>query len=302
MPLLRIRLTEGALRGLLYMQKYRFLTIPQFGKLAGVTTDHAGEVLRNLEARNVVGFFGYSAIPGQGKTPKVYYITLKGWSFLLAETDLDPDEIGKFVFVSQELSWTPQMYHRLRLLDLFIALECQVFPRQQLSIVKTFIEYRRISKTYQRETADYVANEFVSENRIVPDGVFIMQNHETGNRGLFFVEMDMGTERITAPKSRDQRSTIKGKLVQYDRYLMSGRFASTYTDYGEFRFFLLLFVTMSEERISNIRHACASLPPQFHSYYRFATFSNAMMDFLGSVWLTRDSADTMRHALIQERN
>jgi hypothetical protein len=144
--------------------------------------------------------------------------------------------------------------------------------------------------------------DMVENARFVPDGAFVLENHENDRRGLFFVECDMGTERITAPRSRDQRSTIKGKLELYDRYLASGRFASTYTDYGEFRSFLLLFVTMSEERIGNIRQACVSLPPQLHLYYRFATLSDVMMDFLGSVWLTRDSADTKRHALIQERN
>jgi hypothetical protein len=52
---------------------------------------------------------------------------------------------------------------------------------------------------------------------------FILKNYETGNSGLFFLECDMGTERLTAPKSRDQRATIKGRLELYARYLTTGK-------------------------------------------------------------------------------
>ena len=190
------------------------------------------------------------------------------------------------------------MYHRLRLLDLFIALEVQVQNRPHIQIIRTFLEYRRVPKTYVRETTDYVTDAQTPENRIVPDGVFVLENRETGRRGLFFVEMDMGTERITAPSSQDKRATIVGKFEQYDRYLQSGRFVSTYSELGEFTSFLLLFVTMSADRVDNIRQAASSLPPQLHPYYRLGVFSKISEDVLGPVWLSRDPSDTLTYALV----
>jgi hypothetical protein len=217
-----LSLTPNILRGLFFISRYRFLTIAQFAKIARYSNYHAGEMLRRLESRGAVGYFGFSSIPGMGKTPKVYYLRKHGWEYLLTEGEYTLEEVGAFVEVSQELTWTPQMYHRLALLDLFMELETEVAARPHLLLVKTLVEYRRVKGTYIRETSDYVSDVSAPENRIVPDGAFILENQETGRRGLFFLEMDMGTERVTAPKSLDKRATIRGKFEQYDRYLVSG--------------------------------------------------------------------------------
>jgi Replication-relaxation len=203
-----VSLTGGALAGLYFIQKYRFLTITQFARIAGFSNYHAGEILRNLEARNVVGFFGFTTIRGHGKTPKVYYLKRKGWELLQTDSEYPPERIGPFMEVSREFGWTPQMYHRLRLLDLFVALEVAVRQRPHLELIQTLIEYRRLRGTYVRETTDFVAGTDTPENRIIPDGAFVLENMETGRRGLFFVEMDMGTERITAQGSRMRFRTL----------------------------------------------------------------------------------------------
>ena len=112
-------------------------------------------------------------------------------------------------------------------------------------MVKTFLEYRRMKRGNHivRETTDYVGKEETTENRIVPDAAFIMENIETKKRALFFVEMDMATERIVSLITRDSRITLYYKISQYDRYLKSLRYMQTYAAYGEFRFFTLLFIT-----------------------------------------------------------
>jgi hypothetical protein len=291
-------LTPGAVKGFSCMQQYRFLTIPQFARIANVTYDYAARVLGEMERRRVLGYFGYTSIPGQGRTPKVYYLKRRGYEYLVSESEGDALEIGAFHDVHKEFSWTPQMYHRLRLLDCFIALEIAVRDRPHLELIKTFLEYRRIKGTHARETTDYVAAPPISENRIVPDGAFVLGNRDTGRRGLFFLEMDMGTERITAPGSADQRATIKGKFEQYDRYLTSGRFVQTYETLGDFRFFVLLFVTTLPERIDNIRQAVANLSQNLHQYSHLATLEAAQADFVGPVWKSRDLKDSLLHALV----
>ena len=78
-------------------------------------------------------------------------------------------------------------------------------------------------ETVTNETADYVDKEETSENRIVPDAAFILENIETKKRALFFVEMDMATERIVSHVTRDSRVSLHYKISQYDRYLKSLR-------------------------------------------------------------------------------
>src|SRR3954452_19297146 len=96
------------------------------------------------------------------------------------------------------------------------------------------------------ETTDFVDAEEVSENKLVSDAEFVLVNIESKRCALFFVEMDMGTERIVSHVPRDVRFTLHYKIAQYDRYLKSRRSTQTYAPYGEFRFFTLLFVTLGQ--------------------------------------------------------
>jgi hypothetical protein len=190
------------------MQQYRFLTIGQFAKVSGFSRYHAGYMLRELEARNVVGFFGFTVIRGQGKTPKVYFLKKRGYEYLIDESIYSPEEIGAFSEFAREFTWTPQMYHRLRILDCFVALETQLRMQPHVRLVQTFLEYRRRRGTQLRETADYVGAPETSATRIVPDGAFILENTETNRRALFLLEVDMGTERVTVRSSKDTRATL----------------------------------------------------------------------------------------------
>src|SRR3954471_16092862 len=281
-------LSEGALRGLLYIHRYRYLTIPQFARVASFSDYHSAEVLRTLEGRGQLGHFGFFTIPGQGRTPKVYYLKKKGYELLTREVE----EVGKFVSLD-DITWTPQTYHRLKLIDMCLSLEAAVTKRPHLQLVKIFLEYRG------RETTDFLAEPHTSINRLVPDGAFILENTETGNRGLFFIEIDMGTERIVTQNRHEHHQTVHFKLSQYDRYLQSGNFATTYAEHGQFRSFILLFITQGYERIEHIRRAVADLPSKLHSYYRFTTFADAQMDFFGSVWKSRAISDTLKYPLVK---
>ena len=111
----------------------------------------------------------------------------------------------------------------------------RAFHPSTLSLVSTclkgipILEYKRVKREGRvaRETTDYGAMPEIAENRIVPDAAFVMENIETKKRGLFFVEMDMATERIVSYITRDSRITLSYKLAQYDRYLQSLRYRQT---------------------------------------------------------------------------
>lgn len=188
MPRDTLTLTPATLLGLFFVQRYRFLTIGQFAHAAALSKRHAEDVLHTFNRRGIVSSFGYVTIPGHGKTPKVYYLKRKGFELLRNESGIPEELIGSFAEVHQEATWSPQMYHRLRLLDVLIALELQIRERPQLHLVKTFVEYKRVKREGRiaRETTDFVDSEQIPENRIIPDGAFILENIESGRRALFF--------------------------------------------------------------------------------------------------------------------
>jgi Replication-relaxation len=299
---LTLSLTDTAALGLYFIHRYRFLTIEQYARAAGVSRDAASDRLREMERHGFLGHFGNVGIKGYGKVPKAYFLTRKGYELLTRETDIPAELFEPHKDTHVATRWSPKMYHRLRTIDLMIAAEVEIRKRPHLSIVKTFTEYRQVRRGNRvaRETSDFVEATETPENRIVPDAGFILENVETGRRGLFFIEMDMATERIITQITQDRRLTVRHKLEQYDRYLTGGRFAQTYAPYGEFRSFSLLFVSLGWERIDNIRAQAGDLPSELAGYYRFTTYAEAMANFLGPIWKSRALSDTQTYPLVRE--
>src|ERR1700759_1938658 len=153
-----LTLTPAVALGLFFIHRYRFLTSAQVAKAAGLSKRHAEDVLYALFRRGIVASFGNVTIPGHGKTPKVYFLKRKGYELLRMESGIPEELIGSYSEVHQEATWSPVMYHRLRLLDVLIALEMQIRDRAHLNLVKTFVEYRRVKRGNRiaRETTDFV--------------------------------------------------------------------------------------------------------------------------------------------------
>jgi Replication-relaxation len=298
----RITLTENALTGLSFINRYRFLTISQYARVTGLHHETAASQLRHFERMGVLGFFGNTRLAGNGKTPKAYYLTRKGYELLREESGIASERLGGYKEVKVEAAWAPQMYHRLRTIDLLIALEVSVRKRPHLAIVQTFLEYRRMRRDNQIicETMDYVDSVQSSENKIIPDAAFVLENTTTSRRALFFLEMDMATERIITASAYSTQTTLHRKFFQYDRYLKSFRYAKTYQEHGEFRSFTMLFVTLIDARIENLRRELSGLPQDLARYYRLTTFERAMRDFLGAIWKSRSTSDSSIYPLVRE--
>jgi Replication-relaxation len=298
----QLTLTGAGVAGLFCIQRYRFLTIDQFARVTGLHRRTALLKLRSLEHQGFLGHFGNRGVRGYGKTPKAYYLTRKGWELLVEESAIPETLLGSFKEVKVEAAWSPQMYHRLRTVDLLVSLEAAVGRRPHLAIIQTFLEYRQIRRNGKiiRETTDYVDGAESAETKIIPDAAFILHNVHTGRRALFFVETDMGSERIITASIGSKQTTLHRKFFQYDRYLQSFRYQQTYKAYGEFGSFTMLFVTPQDTRIEHIRRELSDLPADLGAFYRFTTFGQALGDFLGAIWQSRLVTDRTRYPLVRE--
>src|SRR5215211_2555638 len=216
-------LTDSGALGLLCIQRYRFLTINQFARVTDLHHSTAADKLRFFEQHGWLGSFGNTRLAGHGKTPKAYFLTRKGFDLLREESDFPPELLGTYKEIKVEARWSPQMYNRLRTVDLLISLEVAGRERSHLTLVHTFLEYRRLKRGNQlvRETTDYVDTQESAENKIIPDAAYILENTKTDRRALFFLEMDMATERITMSFMGSKQTVLHQKFSQYDRYLKS---------------------------------------------------------------------------------
>ncbi len=296
-------LSEHTLTALYYIYQYRYLTVTQVARLTGLRPKSASEMLLRLERQKLLGFFGNTGIRGYGKTPKVYYLTKRGYAILAEEQEFNEAPIGAFKSVNISSRWSPQMYHRLATLDVIVSLEkaCQSFTDYRLQA--TFVEYRREKHggRWVGETTDFVDISATSENRIVPDAGFVLENTRTGKRALFLIETDLGTERHTTRVTEAMRQSFHHKIEKYDRYLISRRFRDRYNQWGEFDHFVLLVVTTSDKRIENMRNALSDLSTELHQYYRFSTLDAVLENFFHNQWLNRAAYDDQHIGLIQMR-
>jgi hypothetical protein len=64
----------------------------------------------------------------------------------------------------------------------------------------------------------------------------------------------------------------------------------------------MLFVTLQEARIENIRRECSDLPQNLAGYYRLSTFDAAMGDFLSAIWQSRLLSDTTHYPLVRDES
>lgn len=299
---MRIAPGEHLLLGMFFIHRYRYLTVKQFAAIAEMKEKSASEALLRLERQGYLGHFGNVGIRGYGKTPKVYYLKQAGYNFLVEEGSIPLELLGSFKRAKVNTRWSPQMYHRLATLDALIAVEVGVRQHPHISVFETFIEHRqqKFRQSWQPETADYVSDPEVPENRIIPDAGFILENVETEQRALFLIEIDMGTERIISKLPHGKRFSVHHKMIQYDRYLQGGRFQEKYAQWGRFNSFTLLFITTTENRLNNMREAMSNLPPALHAYYRFNTLDIVLDDFFNGQWRARSRQDESRYQLIKE--
>ena len=90
-----VTLSETSLAGLFFIQRYRFLTTPQFARATGQHYSTAAAQLRQFARVGILGFFGNTRLAGNGKTPKAYYLTRKGWELLREESDIPTELVGR---------------------------------------------------------------------------------------------------------------------------------------------------------------------------------------------------------------
>ena len=292
-------LSPAVTEGLLALHRYRLLSVAQVATASGLKPSYLRDILRVLERKRYLGSIGNVGLRGGSKAPKLYFLNRSGYDLLRDGCGLEESHLGEFVKPHSGPKWTPIMAHRMATIDLLLAVETGLRDRPNYELITTFHEYRRVKRgtTAQPETSDYVAAPEAAGNRIVPDAGFVLENCQTGKRGLFFIETDRGTMRLT--RGAEGSYSVAGKFALYERYLRGLRFADTYGPYGVFSFFTVLFATTTQGRLENARLASADLDHNLHPYFRLATLEIGTHSFFDPIWLSRDVRDKRHGTLIK---
>jgi hypothetical protein len=280
---------------LYYLQKYGFLTIKQAVKIANLSLSDTRfqQRLVMLEKNGFAGSFGNKRY-GMTVVPKIYFLKEKGYNKLLDEK-LNIELLGDFKKKNKP-GFSPKFNHRIFLIDAFLALEIAVRNNAKYDLEKVFLEYNK--EKYISETTDHISEPKKPQNRITPDGAFILKNIEKNTSRLHFVEVDMGTETIQSIITKNPKFTLYNRMKQYDEYLKSRKYEKKYKKWGKFNNFRLLFITTSTERVENIRRKTFDLNPETTKFYMFNTHEIVSEDFFNNKWRIRSVEDNKFYGIV----
>jgi len=116
-PKANIVMTDHAVKALAFIQEYRYLTVNQVAEITGLKPKSSSEMLLRLERQKLLPFFGNVGQRGYGKTPKVYYLTKRGYGVLADEFDARGLILEPYRPINVSSRWSQHMYHRIATID-----------------------------------------------------------------------------------------------------------------------------------------------------------------------------------------
>lgn len=154
-----------------------------------------------------------------------------------------------------------KLVHTVRLNDIRIAFEKGCQNSGIIQLVEFIPEYKKMSirpknnehKGYDgSEDKEEAWDKLTTKKHIIPDGVMCMENPSRQKRALFFIEVDLGSEKITTTK-KDQYSLMK-KMLVYREWLREKNHSPycKYFDY-DFKGFRVLVIMNNQTRIRKLR-------------------------------------------------
>ncbi|MCK4822822.1 replication-relaxation family protein, partial [bacterium] len=182
-----------------------------------------------------------------------------------------------------------------------IAFELACGKSDEINLVEFIPEYRGTRRNDGRpgravEDSVAVREIYREKAMLIPDAVVCLENAATAKRALFFLEVDLGSEKLIA-EGRGKYSVMK-KMLLYREYLNNRGF-ERYSDLFRFRFkgFRVLTVMNNAKRTARLR---AELRQNgIHKIIWFAQDTEINhTTLLDKIWQVPDAEDNERHSIL----
>ena len=275
------------------LYKHRFLTTGQIQQLCFPSKQTAYRRMRLLKGAGYVSSFTVANIE-----ESIFMVSPKGSQAVAEAMGVERDQ----------LTWTetkvkPRDYyfmrHFLAINDFRITLRlaCEASGIQLLGFIPDYYGEKTdkggVTK-YIRDVICDIANDR-REVSHTPDGVFALERD--GKAALFFLEIDRGTEVVSDP----DKGVLKSVRF-YANYLLEGKYQRYAKNFGvpEFKGFRSLYVTTTDLRLGNIRHAAGALPvsPKAKRFNWITTIDKlTQLTMFTPIWCSMDATDESRYQI-----
>ncbi len=273
------RLTERDMQVPELLEDYRVLTTSQLQRLLYPSLQKAQTRLLRLYQAGLVKRFSYPVLLREGgKGEYVYHLKKRPNTVLTA------------------------LRHMLLLNDVRIAFELACKDSEQVNLVEFIPEYRGMRRDDGRpgravEDSVAVREGYGEQAILIPDAVVCLENTKTGKRALFFLEVDLGSEKLIGSGLARGYALLK-KMLLYRSYQHSRGF-QRYNDLFRFKFkgFRVLTIMNNPKRTARLR---AELRQNgIHKIIWFAQDTEINQTILlDKIWLVPDAEDNERHSIL----
>ncbi len=289
-----VKLTERDVLILVDLYKHRYLTVGQVQRLHFPSLQTAYRRTRLLKAAGLLERFTVAHVE-EG----IFALTRRG-----------VDEVAGALGVDRgDLKWgdaagKPKDYYFMRhfvaINDFRIALRqaCDETDVQLLGFIPDYYGRRNERGGAAKYVRDVVCDAAAAREPVshTPDGVFALERR--GAAALFFLEIDRGTEVVSAP----QRGVLKC-LRFYAGYLVDGKYQRYASDFGvqAFKGFRTVIVTTSQARLEHIRAAAGSMdvPQKAKRFIWLATPDVVHAEkIFTAAWQSVDADDANQYSML----
>ena len=270
-------LTERDMQVPELVKEYKLLTTKQIKELLYPSLQKAQTRLKAVYEAGLVKRYPYPVLLKEGgKGEFVYHVGKK----------------PKLVY--------SKVLHTLELNKIRIAFEKACEQTENIKLIDFIPEYKgQVEKgKIKRLVEQEVVLQDGVKTTLIPDAVLCLENKNTNRKALFYIEVDLGTEKITTGK-RNEYSLLK-KMLVYKEYVKDEKYKKyssvNYYEY-EFRGIRVLSVMDSSTRIRSLRR---ELFNQGIKKFIWLTESSEISagTVFSKIWLMANIEDNNRYSII----
>jgi len=254
------KITNGDIKLLSSIAEYKFLTVKQLAAITQRSMQVIRRRIRTLRDERLISLKERDFGGISGRLEYISFLTEKGLKLirekeiLSAHAKYITDKTTESIFIDHDLLVNWFFIHLLQ-----IERENQCLSTRHLTISSHNLNKGNAENPLIMER---FSSDEASENShfMIPDGVFIITDKQSGKTLLFFIEVDMGTETLV--NSKGEPNDVRQKIINYQALFGTGKYKRYEKIFkAKLNGFRLLFLSNTPARLNALCKLVREMPP-----------------------------------------
>jgi hypothetical protein len=253
------KIANGDIKILSWIAEYKFLTAKQLAAISLRSMQVIRRRLRSLRDDCLISLKERDFGGVSGRLEYISFLTEKGLELirdkeiLSAHAKYITDKTAESIFIDHDLLVNWFFIHLIQ-----VGRENSCLSTQHLTISSHNLNKGNADKPLLMER---FSNNKSSENHsMIPDGVFIITDKESEKALLFFLEVDMGTEKLF--NSKGKPNNVRQKIINYQALFRTGQYKRYEKIFNvSLNGFRLLFLSKTHAKLKSLCKLVREMQP-----------------------------------------